>query len=353
MTKTAVAAPAEFPSAVRTVSETDDVRIIEGLAYPFKGRDTYGTFFSARTDFHWDLFPDVNPAVRGDAAPQFVRPTSFHHGFDPEMGLVRIGGWSPIRTDADGVWVQAQIDKRNAFYATRIQPLLDAGALGLSGGSAEHSIRIDQRSGEILDWPAYELALTPTESNPLAQIAARAGEMVTIIAADATRRDISAAERKKIPAEDFAGPDDSFPIAEPEDVAAAAHSVGRAADSDAVKAKIISIAKRKGDAFVAQLPDAWKAPAAKSAMRFSEAASDASSGANVLATMYLIAADEADEPDQMPLVQAAIDSWEKWLALESDEIGTPDDMQDSGMAYMSGVRAGGLACCPRGTHQLL
>ena len=33
--------------AVRTVSETDDFRLIEGLAYPFKMRDTYGTFFSA------------------------------------------------------------------------------------------------------------------------------------------------------------------------------------------------------------------------------------------------------------------------------------------------------------------
>ncbi len=171
--------------AVRTVSETDDVHEIEGLAYPFRGRDTYGTFFSARTDYHWDLFPDVvpatDPAARSDGTPSYVRPLTFHHGFDADFGLERIGGWSPVRMDADGVWVRAQIDKRKAYYATRIQPLLAAGALGMSGGSAEHSVRIDQRSGEVLEWPAYELALTPVESNPLAQLATRAGETVTII----------------------------------------------------------------------------------------------------------------------------------------------------------------------------
>lgn len=170
-------------AAVRTVNETDDVHTIEGLAFPFRGLDTYRTFFSARTDFSWDLFPDVEP---GAGEPLFVRPVTFHHGFDPEMGLARIGGWSPVRSDADGVWVRAQLDKRAAYYATRIKPLLDAGALGLSGGSAEHSVRIDERTGEIQSWPAYELALTPTESNPLAQLAMRAGDMaalVTIIAA--------------------------------------------------------------------------------------------------------------------------------------------------------------------------
>lgn len=169
-------------AAVRTVSETDDVRTIEGLAFPFRGRDTYGTFFSARTDFHWDLFPDTDPsATRADAEPGFIRPTTFHHGFDDTFGLARVGGWSPVRMDADGVWVQSQIDKRQRYYATRLAPLLDAGALGLSGGSAEHSVRIDQKTGEILEWPAYELALTPVESNPLAQLATRAGDALRIV----------------------------------------------------------------------------------------------------------------------------------------------------------------------------
>lgn len=67
-------------------------------------------------------------------------------------------------------------------------------------------------------------------------------------------------DRDKIPAKDFAGADRSFPIVTPKDVHDAALSLGRAQgqDTDAIKRRIISIARRKGAAFVAQLPDAWK-----------------------------------------------------------------------------------------------
>lgn len=71
-------------------------------------------------------------------------------------------------------------------------------------------------------------------------------------------RSISQAERDKIPDEDFAGPNRTYFIQQPEDVDSAAHLVGKAASPDSVKSKIISIAYRKGKAFVAQLPDSWK-----------------------------------------------------------------------------------------------
>lgn len=72
-------------------------------------------------------------------------------------------------------------------------------------------------------------------------------------------RDISQEKRDKLPNDDFAGPDQSFPIVKPQDVSAAAHSLGRAkGNQDAIKAKIISIAYRKGPSFVAELPEAWK-----------------------------------------------------------------------------------------------
>jgi hypothetical protein len=45
---------------------------------------------------------------------------------------------------------------------------------------------------------------------------------------------------------EFAGPDQSFPIASPVDVAAAWASVGRAANPRAIMRKIISIAKSHG-----------------------------------------------------------------------------------------------------------
>ena len=69
-------------------------------------------------------------------------------------------------------------------------------------------------------------------------------------------------DRDTVPAEDFAGKDRSFPIVTPGDVSDAASSIGRAGDdnytSDQLKANIIRIAKRKGSAFVAELPESWK-----------------------------------------------------------------------------------------------
>lgn len=69
-------------------------------------------------------------------------------------------------------------------------------------------------------------------------------------------------DRDKIPAADFAGRDRSFPIVTPGDVSDAASSIGRAGSdnysSDQLKRNIIRIARRKGDAFVAQLPESWK-----------------------------------------------------------------------------------------------
>lgn len=77
-----------------------------------------------------------------------------------------------------------------------------------------------------------------------------------------TLRDIPQSKRDKLPESDFAGPDQSFPIVKPADVSAASHLIGKAAHPDAVKARIIAIAKRKGKAFVDQLPESWRAAAA-------------------------------------------------------------------------------------------
>jgi hypothetical protein len=69
-------------------------------------------------------------------------------------------------------------------------------------------------------------------------------------------------DRSKIPAEDFAGKNRSFPIVTPQDVADAARSIGRAgADNYApeqLRVNIIRIAKRKGASFVAKLPASWQ-----------------------------------------------------------------------------------------------
>jgi phage head maturation protease len=68
-------------------------------------------------------------------------------------------------------------------------------------------------------------------------------------------------DREKIPDEDFAGPARSFPIVTQSDVADAARLIGHAADPDAVKARIIGIAKRKGFS----LPESWQEEASQRA----------------------------------------------------------------------------------------
>lgn len=61
------------------------------------------------------------------------------------------------------------------------------------------------------------------------------------------KRNISTEERNSASESDFAGPNRSFPILKAADVSAALHSLGRTkGDRDAIRRKIISIAKRKG-----------------------------------------------------------------------------------------------------------
>ena len=326
--------------AIRTVSEDENVHVIEGrisYAGPFNGRDTYGTYFSARTDWGLDLHPAGLPVL-------------YNHGFDPDFGLHPIGQTAPpasFRTDEDGIWVQMQLDKRDRYYATRVRPLLDKGALGISQGSAEHSLNIDARTGEVLAWPLHEVSLTPTESNPWNTIAARTGELVTILAA---RRDMDpnvggGVDRDKIPAEDFAGPNKSFPIVKPGDVSDAASSLGRAkGDRDAIKAKIIAIAKRKGASYVAELPDAWKDDdSTRTAVRSSS--TDAALAASAMQNILYLRDCEAGEADQVALLDAAIGKLSDFIDAELKEPTT--DAGDMGLsdavpgtAYMSAVRKG-------------
>ena len=114
-------------------------------------------------------------------------------------------------------------------------------------------------------------------------------------------------DRDKIPSADFAGRDRSFPIVTPGDVSDAASSIGRAGasnySSDQLKRNIIRIARRKGDAFVAQLPDSWKSELAK----FDE---PDEAKAN---------AEAADENEQMPVTKDA-----------DADVDTEDDGDDNG-----------------------
>ena len=341
--------------AIRTVSEDDNVHVIEGLGIPFGGpfrggRDSYGTHASPRTDFHWDLFPDREPDDPPGIAARFTRPATFVHGFDPEVGLSRVGGWSPVRTDKRGVWVQMQLDKHHAYYEA-LRELLGENALGFSAGSAEHSVRFDDRTGEWVEWPMYELALTPTPSNPWAAVAARTAEAAKVLfrisglrATDKSGKAIGPDEggkaREDIPDEDFAGPDKSFPIVNQASVDDAARLIGKASDSAAVKAKVIAIANRKG----LTIPDAWKSEP-RTALR--QAADDVACATQAQANIAYLMECESDEPEQVAMLRKAFAALGEFITAEAGEIGTDEDEAEEEplppgyMAYAShGYREG-------------
>lgn len=77
---------------------------------------------------------------------------------------------------------------------------------------------------------------------------------------DALLKTLSAlAVADTLAADDYAGPNKSFPIATADDIASAASAIGRAkGDRSSIKRKIVAIAYRKGDAYVAKLPADWQ-----------------------------------------------------------------------------------------------
>jgi len=340
-------------NAIRTVAEDDDTLTIEGLGIPFGGpfpgnSDSYGTRATKKTDFAWDLFPDRKPTDAADVPARFLRPLTYQHGFDETIGLHRLGGWSPMRIDKMGVWVKAQLDKHDEYHGA-IRELLDGHKLAFSSSSVEHWADIPA-DGDWRSWPAIEMALTPTESNPWAQIAARSGAFLLRItgvratdkSGKATGPDEGGKPREEIDAEDFAGPDKSYPIVNQASVDDAASLIGKAADPDAVKAKIISIAKRKG----LDIPQAWKEPA-RSAFR--TASDDVAWASHVQSDLAYLMGCEASEPDQLATLQEAADALARFIAAETEEIGTDEDQPapaapvPPGMTiptYMSATREG-------------
>jgi len=124
---------------------------IGGHLVVFGGEDLANTFFTPSTKFYW------SGAER--------RPVLYHHGLDPEIGRRSLGaGWERKGLDSVGLWVETQLDMRDA-YERAIFLLSQAGKLGLSSGSAPHMVE-QKSSGEITTWPIVEGSLTPTPMEP-------------------------------------------------------------------------------------------------------------------------------------------------------------------------------------------
>lgn len=72
-----------------------------------------------------------------------------------------------------------------------------------------------------------------------------------------------------------------------------------------------------------------KESARKLAEAYSSSASDAGTGAWLIGSLLDLMSEEADEPDELPILQAAFAMLMTWLQIEVAEIGTPEDQEDS------------------------
>jgi len=114
--------------------------------------DLEGDFFTDQTDF-------------GDATDTAVY---YHHGLDKAVGP-RVIGKAQLKRDPIGIWMEAQLNMRDA-YERAVYQMGEAGKLGLSSGTAAHLVvreRVTNKSAWIKQWPlGLDGSFTPTPAEP-------------------------------------------------------------------------------------------------------------------------------------------------------------------------------------------
>lgn len=108
------------------------------------------------------------------------------------------------------------------------------------------------------------LEMLPEGAEPLPRVARNKAKLRRLLRR--LKREIPRSTRADLPGHDFVFPSlRSFPIVQPEDVQAAVRAWGRASrvraagfDFEDFKRRLTALAERKGDAFVAALPEAWR-----------------------------------------------------------------------------------------------
>lgn len=108
-------------------------------------RDLQGDYFTPQTQLWLDHYKSA--------------PLLFHHGLDSDVGLAVIGKRIDTKPDDIGVFVTHWVDKSNRYWRL-IEPLLTAGRLYYSPGSAPHLVK-RARDGQLLSFPVIEDTLTP------------------------------------------------------------------------------------------------------------------------------------------------------------------------------------------------
>lgn len=137
-------------TAIKVLSETDDLLKVGGYGVIFGGRDLEGETFTKGTDYMLDMVP--------------VKPVFYDHslrpGMDDPMGMV---GNEDIKVDDIGIWVESELH-RHAEYMAGVEKLIAKGALGYSSGTVGHLARREGKN--ITRWPIVEFSLTATPAEP-------------------------------------------------------------------------------------------------------------------------------------------------------------------------------------------
>lgn len=112
--------------------------------------DLHGEYFTPQTELGLDWYPR--------------RPVLYHHGLDGALKAALVGVIDTLRTDAVGLWAEAQLDLRQR-YVQAVRALVERGVLAWSSGSLPHLVEVAP-DGRIKRWPIVEGSLTPTPAEP-------------------------------------------------------------------------------------------------------------------------------------------------------------------------------------------
>jgi phage head maturation protease len=109
--------------------------------------DLTGDFFAPDTDFFLE-----------DSTKAWVL---YDHGRDATLKARKLGR-GDLRIDDVGVWIEAQLNIRDA-YEKAIYKLAKEGKLGWSSGALNHLVerKMEGKAARILTWPIGEASLTP------------------------------------------------------------------------------------------------------------------------------------------------------------------------------------------------
>ncbi|MCC6612505.1 MAG: phage major capsid protein [Anaerolineae bacterium] len=118
--------------------------------------DLEGEFFTPQTDFDFEDGHQVG--------------VYYLHGLDPVLKKRRLGR-GMLRHDDVGVWLEAQLDLRDA-YEQAVYDLAREGKLGWSSGAAAHLVERQPvgKAQRITRWTIAEASLTPAPAEPRARV---------------------------------------------------------------------------------------------------------------------------------------------------------------------------------------